>query len=122
MDTFNIRAGSKTYLDPLNFKYGFRKSGDFSIAESEILSTYGHSLLALEMGEMFPETDAEQHFVKVVTGKCEAESKLEKTWNKYIRLSRTKRNFFTLYSSASKSKLLDMETEEYDNNDLEAEV
>ena len=122
MNTFNVRPGSKTYLDPLNFKYGFRKSGDFSITESEILSIYGHSLLALEMGEMTPETDAEAHFVQMVTGKLEADSKLEKTWNKYIRLSRTKRNFFTLYSSASKSKLLDNDIEEYDSNDVEAEV
>ncbi|WP_289028288.1 DUF413 domain-containing protein [uncultured Paraglaciecola sp.] len=122
MDTFNVRPGSKTYLDPLNFKYGFRKSGDFSITESEILSTYGHTLLALEMGEVTPETDAEIHFVQAVTGKLEADSKLEKTWIKYVRLSRTKRTFFTLYSSASKSKLLDNDAEEYDSNDLEAEV
>ncbi|MDU0353726.1 DUF413 domain-containing protein [Paraglaciecola aquimarina] len=122
MNSINIRLGSKIYSDPVNFNYGFKKSGDFSITESDILSAYGQSLLGLEMGELSPETDEEKRFVQVMMGKAQAETRVEKTWVKYVRLSRTKRNFFTLYSSASKSTLDYPDNEDYDENDLEVEV
>ncbi|WP_158966169.1 DUF413 domain-containing protein [Paraglaciecola sp. L3A3] len=122
MNSINIRLGDKIYSDPVNFTRGFKKSGDFSIAESDILSAYGHSLLGLEMGELSPETDEEKRFVQVMMGKEQAETKVEKTWSKYVRLSRTKRNFFTLYSSASKSTLDDADIGDYDESDIEVEV
>ncbi|MCF2947498.1 DUF413 domain-containing protein [Paraglaciecola aquimarina] len=124
MNTFNIRIGSKMYSDPVNFSRGFKKSGDFSIAESDILSIYGQSLLGLEMGELIPETAEEKQFVQVMMGKAQATTTVEKAWAKYVKLSRTKRNFFTLYSSASKSSLNDADNEEYDDSgtDIEAEI
>lgn len=101
MATYSIRDPQKVFTDRAKFPYGFRKSGDFSIAEADLLSKYGHSLLGLESGELTPETDDEVHFVEFTQGKAEAANGLEKTWNKYIRLARGKKHFYTLHSSAS---------------------
>lgn len=128
MISTSIRQGNRVFLDTVHYAYGFKKSGDFTIPESEILSQFGHTLLALEMGEITPESAEEERFVQVILGKEVAESKIEKAWVKYVRLSRTKRNFFTLNSSSSTSKVsysgseeID-DSEEIDESDLETEI
>lgn len=101
MTTPDIRVSQKPFIDRQHFPYGFRKSGDFSISESDLLSRYGKNLLALESGELSPTTEDERHFVAFVQGKAEASNNLEKAWQKYVRLARGKRHFYTLHSSAS---------------------
>lgn len=74
----SIRQGNNVFLDAVHYAYGFKKSGDFTIPESEILSHYGHTLLGLEMGEIAPESAEEKQFVQVMLGKVAPESKIEK--------------------------------------------
>ncbi|RDV24456.1 hypothetical protein DXV75_13600 [Alteromonas aestuariivivens] len=97
----DIRVPVKPFIDRQHFPYGFRKSGDFSISEADLLTKYGKTLLALESGEMQPESDEESHFVDFIRGQHDAESNVEKAWAKYVRLARGKRHFYTLHSSAS---------------------
>ena len=101
MKKFDVRLSPKPFIDRVKFPYGFRKSGDFSIPEAELLTTYGKTLLNLETSEWAPQSADEQHFVDFVTGKVPAENSLEKAWQKYVHLARGKRNFYTLHSSAS---------------------
>ncbi|NDV90642.1 hypothetical protein GTH32_05450 [Alteromonas sp. 345S023] len=101
MKNIAIRASSKPFIDRQKFPYGFKKSGDFSISEAELLSAYGRTLLALEKGELSPESEEEQHFVAFISGRVEAASPVERAWAKYVKLARGKKHFYTLHSSAS---------------------
>ena len=101
MKSLAIRLSAKPYIDRQKFPYGFRKSGDFSITEADLLTNYGKTLLGLESGELLPESEDEKHFVEFINGKVEAANNLEKAWAKYVRLARGKKHFYTLHSSAS---------------------
>jgi uncharacterized protein YifE (UPF0438 family) len=104
MKNLSIRVSQKPFIDRQKFPYGFRKSGDFSIGEADILTGYGKTLLALECGELTPETDDERHFVDFVSGKVDADNTIERTWAKYVRLSRGKKHFYTLHSTAASNQ------------------
>ncbi len=117
MLTANIRIGAKLYSDVERFPYGFKKSGDFSIAEATILSTLGLTLRDLESGLLKPKSTDEEHFVQVTRGLAEPVTKVERTWQKYVRLTRSKRNFFTLHSSNVREDS-DEEGDEFEESDL----
>tara|TARA_Y100000296_G_scaffold82373_1_gene111380 strand:+ start:448 stop:804 length:357 start_codon:yes stop_codon:yes gene_type:complete len=101
MKSLAIRLSAKPFIDRQKFPYGFRKSGDFSITEADILTNYGKTLLGLESGALSPESEDEEHFVKFISGEVEAANNLEKAWAKYVKLARGKKHFYTLHSSAS---------------------
>lgn len=101
MATLSIRVPQKAFADRAKFPYGFRKSGDFSIVEADLLAKFGETLALLEAGELMPETDDEVHFVQFVRGETDAHNSLEKAWRKYATLARGKKHFYTLHSSAS---------------------
>ena len=101
MKSLAIRLSPKPFIDRQKFPYGFRKSGDFSITEANLLTQFGKTLLALESGELAPESEDEQHFVEFVNGQADAVNNVEKAWAKYVRLARGKKHFYTLHSSAS---------------------
>jgi uncharacterized protein YifE (UPF0438 family) len=101
MKSLAIRLSPKPFIDRQKFPYGFRKSGDFSITEANLLTQYGKTLLALESGELAPESEDELHFVEFANGRTDAINNVEKAWAKYVRLARGKKHFYTLHSSAS---------------------
>jgi uncharacterized protein YifE (UPF0438 family) len=101
MKNIAIRVSTKPFIDRQKFPYGFKKSGDFSISEAELLSAFGRTLLALESGELTPENEEEEHFVAFISGRVEATSPVERAWAKYVKLARGKKHFYTLHSSAS---------------------
>lgn len=101
MKSLAIRLSPKPFIDRQKFPYGFKKSGDFSITEANLLTQFGKTLLALESGELAPESEDEQHFVEFVNGQADAVNNVEKAWAKYVRLARGKKHFYTLHSSAS---------------------
>lgn len=98
MSENEIRQGSGPFYDNKHFARGFSKSGNFTLAEDEMLTYFGKTLIALENGELEPINDAEKHFVKVVQQQVEPETKLERTWLKYVLLSRGRKHFHTLNS------------------------
>jgi uncharacterized protein YifE (UPF0438 family) len=108
----DIRQGNVHFYDNVHFPRGFTKSGDFTLAEGDILTYFGKTLLALESGELSPENQAEKDFLDVIHGKKEASTKLERTWVKYVKLSRGKKRFHTLNSKPS------VADDDYNNYDL----
>lgn len=116
MNAPDIRPATKPFADRAKFPYGFRKSGDFSITEADLLTRYGNTLLALEQQQLTPQTLDETHFVEVMQGIQAAHTVLEKAWLKYVRLARGKRHFYTLHSSASNQPDFDEDfsADEYD--------
>ena len=80
----DIRASlNKAFQDVNNYPYGFSRSGDFSIKESQLLENNGTWLAALADGVITPETDEEQRVLSVIGGSEKPESSLEKVWIKY---------------------------------------
>ena len=93
---FNVT--NRRFIDNRHYPRGFRKSGDFSIAEADILLTYGLTLQALSSGQQEAVTAEERQFVAAINGERPLETKIEKTWAKYQKLTSTRRTFHTLNS------------------------
>lgn len=104
MSDIEIRAGKRPFTDVLHFPRGFSRSGDFSIADSNLLTQYGDTLALLANGDIEPENKQEQHFVDVCTGDVEPETKLEFVWLKYLNKTR-RRQFYTLCGSERGAQL-----------------
>ncbi|MBD1391331.1 DUF413 domain-containing protein [Neiella sp. HB171785] len=95
----SIRHGHKAYYDFVKFPRGFNKTGDFTLKEADLLTHFGHTLVALEQRQLQPLNSEELHFVDVVSGLTEPQTLLEKAWLKYIKLSRCHRAFHGLCGS-----------------------
>ncbi|RUO76839.1 DUF413 domain-containing protein [Pseudidiomarina taiwanensis] len=81
----------KPFNDFKNYPYGFARSGDFSIRESDLLLKHGSLALALMNSEIEPESAEEQSLLAVALGQKAAETPLEKAWSKYLaRINRPK--------------------------------
>jgi uncharacterized protein YifE (UPF0438 family) len=81
----------KPFNDFKNYPYGFARSGDFSIRESDLLSKYGSLISALVAGDLEPQTAEEQSLLAVARGERAAETPAEKAWSKYhARINRPK--------------------------------
>lgn len=114
-----IRYGERRFFDNKAFPRGFGKSGNFTLAEDDILSVYGQTLLALELGDISPANAEEKHFLKVLRNPGKAKSKIEQTWLKYIKLARGRKEFHTLNS---RGKHQDANTNEsYESEELSEE-
>jgi len=108
MSEESFRFGRRCFIDNINFPRGFRKSGDFTLAESELLSLYGDTLLSLESGELEPDTSEEKRFVGIINQSHKARTKLEQVWFKYVKLTREPRKFHSLNSCHSYKVSVDM--------------
>ncbi|WP_375749971.1 DUF413 domain-containing protein [Vibrio sp. HN007] len=106
----NIRVGERRFYDNKAFPRGFGKSGYFTIAEDDILSSYGQTLLALELGDIFPENPEEKHFLKVLRNPGKAKSKIEQTWLKYVQLARGRKSFHTLNGRSKHQETFESDT------------
>jgi len=81
----------KSFNDFKNYPYGFARSGDFSIRESDLLTKYGSMITAFMSGELEPENNEEQALLHVALGQKAAETPVEKAWSKYqSRINRPK--------------------------------
>ncbi|QFU23997.1 DUF413 domain-containing protein [Shewanella eurypsychrophilus] len=98
MSEESFRFGQKSFTDDINFSRGFRKSGDFTLLEAEVLSLYGETMLSLEAGILEPLTLEENNFVRMLKQPQKAKTKLELVWIKYIKLTREPRRFHSLHS------------------------
>ena len=102
-----IRVGAKQFYDNQRFSRGFHKAGDFTLQEADLLSRFGKTLSDLEQGAIAPETAEEQHFLLVLQQQAEPETLFERTWLKYIRLSRGRLNFHPLSSRVKGDATMD---------------
>jgi len=109
---------SGVYSDTKNFPWGFSKSGDFTIAQSDILQKYGKVLLALENKEKAPLTPEEKRFIAVCSGKKTASSPLELAWMKYRSLTGRKNvvSAFGTLKIEPNEELIDFEDDSLDGS------
>ncbi|MBT1445877.1 DUF413 domain-containing protein [Shewanella sp. JM162201] len=80
----------KRFYDDANFPKGFRRSGDFTNKEAELLELHGDAMRALSEGSRQPLTTEEAHFVDVVRNNKAPGSILEQIWIKYCKLAKGK--------------------------------
>ncbi|MCL1074921.1 DUF413 domain-containing protein [Shewanella dokdonensis] len=80
-------TATRRFYDDANFPKGFRRCGDFTQKEAELLEAHGVAMQALAAGSLLPRTSDEQRFVEVIKGLQAATSPLEKLWIKYTTLA-----------------------------------
>ncbi|GAA6206614.1 MULTISPECIES: DUF413 domain-containing protein [Thalassotalea] len=90
MTTIHGFIQTDRFYDDVHFPRGFSKSGDFTIADAELLSVIGKRLLMLEQGEVLPENQVEEKFVFSCKSGNEGETKIEILWQKYKKLTQYK--------------------------------
>ncbi|WP_417763141.1 DUF413 domain-containing protein [Shewanella sp.] len=86
-ETATSFSSDRPFYDDANFPRGFKRSGDFTNKEAELLETYGVALRDLAKRSRTAINAEEQHFVDVVNGQANAETTLEKLWLKYTKLA-----------------------------------
>ncbi|WP_416307018.1 DUF413 domain-containing protein [Neptunicella sp. SCSIO 80796] len=74
------------FNDYKNYPYGFSRSGDFSIKESQALSKYGQLICALLDGVIEPTNKEDASLLAVALGQQEPSSVAEKAWVRYQRI------------------------------------
>jgi uncharacterized protein YifE (UPF0438 family) len=73
----------KIFRDPINFPYGFVRSGEFTIEQARLLERCGEVYQALDAGTRQPQGDQEREFVAFCRGERDANSLHERVWKRY---------------------------------------
>ena len=81
---------TEEFYDDVHFPRGFKRTGDFNIAEAELLTAVGKRLSMLEQGLSKPETEVEEQFVHMCSAQLAGQTKVELLWKKYKTLSQPK--------------------------------
>ena len=107
---------TRQYTDPVNYPYGFSRSGDFSISESKALSEYGLFICAMLDGSYIPETQEDKDILASITGKKPINSVIERAWDKYQkRINRQKH--ISIYGSNKVAN-----EDDVDNSTIDEEI
>lgn len=86
------------FYDDVHFPRGFNKSGDFTFAESELLTNVGSRLHKLDHEICLPVNEIEKQFVQMCHELSEGQTQIELLWQKYKRLI-VKKPFHSLNGS-----------------------
>jgi len=90
----DIFLSERKFFDDKNFPYGFHRSGDFTIAEADLLSRYGVTMKKLVNGELQPSRPEQERFIQVIKGREEPRYAEESIYLKYMRLIAEKEKTF----------------------------
>lgn len=92
----SFKANRKFY-DDRNYPRGMSRSGDYTLAEVNILESHGIAFLELAKKTREPINEEETRFQEVCDGKALPESKMEKAWIKYQNKVLSPKQFHTLF-------------------------
>lgn len=76
----------KRFNDLQHFPRGIRRSGNFTVGESDLLERHGHAMMELYQGKREPKDDVEAAFVERVKADDAAGNPFAKVWLKYIKV------------------------------------
>ena len=93
------------FSDKKNYPHGFRRSGDFSIKESERLEKFGHLFTQLLTGQKKPANAEEKNYLAQLSGKSEASDAEVQAWIKYQKKISQSKQYFPLCSTPSEDEL-----------------
>ena len=121
MDLINGFLPANNFYDDANFPRGFKRTGDFTIAEADLLTNVGSRLFALEQAISKPENQVEENFVNMCQMNHEGKTEIEKLWQKYKRLT-VRRPFYSLNGVRRVIKTEETENDEFETEDDEFET
>ncbi len=104
-------ACEKRFYDDANFPRGFKRSGNFTLTEAELLEAHGALLKQLYNHDVQPANELQKHFLSVMNGETPAINMLEKAWLKYIKLTTCKAKFHTVFGKSRSSSADTTETD-----------
>lgn len=81
----------RPFNDFQHFARGIRRSGEFSIRESEILEACGTAMMALHEGRRQPQDEAESEFLRQLHGQEVITDNYAKIFDKYLRVIQPRR-------------------------------
>ena len=76
----------KPFNDFQHFARGVRRSGDFTINESELLGKYGSAMMELYKGVRKPKTDEEKVFLEQLNGNEVITDRYARIFSKYLKV------------------------------------
>ncbi|AZG73754.1 DUF413 domain-containing protein [Shewanella livingstonensis] len=86
----NSFKSTKRFYDDANFPKGFKRCGDFTNKEADLLEQHGQAMKNLADGSQLPCNVDEDQFISVVQGTLPATTSMELLWSKYCRLAKGK--------------------------------
>ncbi len=82
------------FFDNKHFARGFNRSGEFTISEAQMLENFGSAMMKLYQGEISPEDEEEQLFLRVMNDPESAEKSPYATcWKKYLNKTQPKKRY-----------------------------
>ena len=78
------------------FPYGLERSGEFTIAQVELLHRHGCAYEALHNGSQSPVTEEEKDFVAVCQGAREPQTAHERVWMRFCQKASAQVSSFSL--------------------------
>jgi uncharacterized protein YifE (UPF0438 family) len=112
----DFASGHKFY-DSKNYSMSFRRSGDFSIKESDILERCGFVISQLMEGKRAPENPAQEKIIEVIKGSLPGDSVVEKAWLKYMNLIQHPKYVTFLSSTNRDSDDVEEDDDDFDTDD-----
>ncbi|AZG35848.1 MULTISPECIES: DUF413 domain-containing protein [Shewanella] len=86
----NSFQSTKRFYDDANFPKGFKRCGDFTSKEADLLEQHGQAMKNLVDGSQLPRNVDEDQFISVIQGTLPATTPMELLWSKYCRLAKGK--------------------------------
>ena len=81
---------TKRFYDDANFPKGFKRCGDLTSKEADLLELHGWAMKNLSEGKQLPGTPDEDQFVQVAQGTLVPTTTMELLWAKYCKLAKGK--------------------------------
>jgi len=106
----------KRFEDRKKFPYGFSRSGDFTIKQSEILEKYGYLMSALVAGDVSDPNEEDKAFLEALEKWPDTDHPWAKIWHKYKSINR-----HLITASSSCKEVVDMDDDEIfdaENDDI----
>ncbi|QSX35051.1 DUF413 domain-containing protein [Shewanella avicenniae] len=103
-ETATSFSSDRRFYDDVNFPHGFKRSGDFTNKEAELLEAHGVAMQALAKGSRTAINEEEQHFVDAANGRVAAATMIEKLWQKYVKLAMGKPFYAVVGTTLLKSR------------------
>jgi uncharacterized protein YifE (UPF0438 family) len=119
-------VSTKRFYDDANFPKGFKRCGDFTNKEAELLELHGQAMKNLVEVKQLPCTADEDQFLQVAQGILPAQTNFELLWAKYLKLAKGKPFYAvvgTVHVPSTKATVeVDVEFDDIDDgNDRESE-
>ncbi|MDD8059642.1 MULTISPECIES: DUF413 domain-containing protein [Shewanella] len=113
---------TKRFYDDANFPKGFKRCGDFTSKEADLLEQHGQAMKNLSDGTQLPCNVDEDQFVQVLQGKMAPSTPMELLWAKYCRLAKGKPFYAvvgTIHTPASPKVEIEFDDVEDDSTDTD---